>query len=589
MVRIIPFAIVALALAISLAAVPASALPKEKDRWIQVDTANFTIFSQASASTAKSVGRNLEQFRAVLARLTTAELNAPIPTHIYVFSSDRAFNPYKPIRDGRPMELGSLFQAREHANYISINGDMNDQAPASIYTMYAFQFLHNNLPGLPLWFNRGMAEYYGTMEIGKKETNVGKPDNNHIRRLRESPFIDLVELFGTRKHPDYRQGELAYRFDAKCWVVVHYLLVPDPERRQQTFEFIGQLLSGVPQDAAFERAFKMTYRDMEKDVTDYVRQLAFRYLRFELAKDTGIEPKVQPMERADVLYRLGDLLTSQAELRPEAMEHFQAALELDPEHALALTGLAAVATRQNRPGAALTHLRSAAELAPEDFLVQYRYGDSLLAGGDGANADEAREALERSVAANPGFAPAWSELAYAYSFDDEPPPRAVVAAETAHRLLPSSKANAGNLLLLYTKTGQREKALALVEGFFVRQGTDEELNQARSQLAYLDLQTAYDLLQENQTEAAIEIHRGLSPLARAGQVSPRVASQVQRLGQDIETQRLGDRYNQAVERYNARDFQSVVELLTEVLQSSGDARLKDQARMLMEAAQKELE
>ncbi len=588
MVRSNRLAIVAVLVPVFLAADAFAALPREKDRWIQVDTANFTLFSQASAATAKSIGEDLEQFRAVLSQLTTGELNTPVPTQIYVFSGDRAFAPYKPIRGGKPMELSSLFQGREHANYISINGALRDQATKSVYTMYAFHFLHNNLPGLPMWFNRGMAEYYGTLEIEKKHTNIGKADVGHLRRLRAHPSFNIAELFATEEHPDYRLGDPAYVFDARCWVVVHYLLTTDPERRKQTFAFIRQLMDGVPRHAAFESAFKTTYTGMQHEITSYLRAFTFGYLRFDLARTAGEEPRVAGMAHADVLYRLGDLLASQADPRPEAVEHFQAALKQDPDHALALAGLGEMAGRQGRRDAALEHYRAAAALAPDDFLIQYRYADGLLDGNDGSRAAEAREVLERAVAANPGFAPAWAELAYAYAFDRDPPPRAVTAGETAHRLLPSSKPVANNLLVLYVNSGLRAEAQALIDRFYARQATAMELDEARSRVAYLDVQAAYDLLRDGQDEAAGKIYDGLKAVAIGGQEGLRLAQQVRRLGQDIEGQRLGNRYNEAVERYNAGDFAAARDLVQEVLEGSQDAGLTAQARELSEAARRQL-
>ncbi len=306
---------VALLSALLLAPVPeASALPRKKDRWIQVDTANFTLFSNASAATAKGVGTDLEQFRGVLSRLTTGELNAPIPTVIYVFSHDRAFRPYLPIRDGKPEQLSGLFQPREHGNYISINGALRTEASSTVYTMYAFYFLHNNLPGLPVWLNKGLAEYYGTLEFDKKYANIGKPDVRHVHRLRDNPMIPFAELFAATEYPDYRQGPRAYMFDAQCWAVVHYLLTAGEQRRGQAFAYVGLIMKGIRRDAAFEKAFQTTYDGLQREVKSYVRKFKFGYLRHELPQTKDDSARVQPLAWADVLYRLGDLLVSQYDL-----------------------------------------------------------------------------------------------------------------------------------------------------------------------------------------------------------------------------------------------------------------------------------
>ncbi len=396
-----------LVLSLELALAPgAAALPRKKDRWIRVDTAHFTLFSNASRTTATGVGADLEQFRAVLARLTSGEVHAPIPTLVYVFGDDRTFRPYRPLRDGRPIDVGGTFQPRRHANYIRLNAARRREMSESVYTLFAFHFLRHNRPGLPLWFRRGLAEYYGTMEIWESYTDIGKPAAWQLRPLREDPKIRLAELFAAEKHPGYGVGGLGQRFDAQCWAVVHYLLTGDPERHQRTNAFISQVMTGMPQAEAFERAFETTYADMERELWSYVRSSAFGYRRFKLARTGGEDARVEPLTHDDVLYRLGDLLASEPEPRPEAAEHFQATLRAHPEHGLALAGLGYLAEREGRHEVALEHYRRAAALTPDDYLIQYRYAASLLRKGDGSRAPEAREALERSIAANPDFAPA---------------------------------------------------------------------------------------------------------------------------------------------------------------------------------------
>ncbi len=568
-----------------LLAPEAPALPRKKDQWIQVDTTNFTLYGNASPATVKHVGRNLEQFRAVLSKLTTAELNAPVPTLIYVFSHDRAFQPYKPIRGGKPAALSGMFQGTKHGNYISLDGARRTQATSSIYTLYAYYFLNNNLPDLPLWYRKGLAEYYGTLEIDNRRANIGKPDAGHVRRLRETPMIPLAELFAAQEQPDYRTGDRAYLFDAQCWAVVHYLLAANPERRQQTFTFMQLLSQGMRQDAAFEKAFSTTYDGLQREVFSYIRKFTFGYLRYQLPERVDDSAQVRPLTRADALYRLGDLLVSQYDFRPEAGEHFAAALEEQADHALALAGLGYFEQRQGHWDRALEHYRKAAALAPGDFLIQFRYGDGLLEHSAGQHAAQAVEALRLSVAANPDFAPAWAGLTYAYTFDQEPPPEAVQAAETAHRMLPPRKDVAGNLLLLYVRARQRESAHQLIDRFFARQATDAELAEALAQVAYLDLEQAYDHLRADETAEAQQILDRLTGMDLAG---TRIAQQIGRLRQDVARQHFSDRYNEAVDRFNAGDFQAAVTLLEELLPSAPEGQPAEQAGKLLAEIRKQL-
>ena len=85
----------AVALAVVLlGALPASTaaavqLPPETDRWIQVRTAHFIFYSNASERRTLDLGRGLERFRATLSRFnTTFNIDPPVTTAIYVFKDD---------------------------------------------------------------------------------------------------------------------------------------------------------------------------------------------------------------------------------------------------------------------------------------------------------------------------------------------------------------------------------------------------------------------------------------------------------------------------------------------------------------------
>ena len=88
------------------AAAESSELPREKDRWIQVDSDHFTVFSNAGEATARSAVVDLETLRHVLGMLfEKMRLESPVPTSIYVFDSRKAFAPYRLVYQGEPVEL----------------------------------------------------------------------------------------------------------------------------------------------------------------------------------------------------------------------------------------------------------------------------------------------------------------------------------------------------------------------------------------------------------------------------------------------------------------------------------------------------
>ena len=80
----------------------AMTLPDESEKWIRVDTAHLTLFSNASEQATVRIGRNIEVFRAVLSRIgPTLSADSPLPTSVFVFRDDLSFRPYKLRQKGR--------------------------------------------------------------------------------------------------------------------------------------------------------------------------------------------------------------------------------------------------------------------------------------------------------------------------------------------------------------------------------------------------------------------------------------------------------------------------------------------------------
>src|SRR6185295_20102702 len=89
------FAAVAIAaLVLPAIAVPTAALPR-KDEWLEVRSANFTLFSNAGESNTRRIAGDLERLRDALGQLAPGvALSSPTPTYIFVFKDAGSFRPY---------------------------------------------------------------------------------------------------------------------------------------------------------------------------------------------------------------------------------------------------------------------------------------------------------------------------------------------------------------------------------------------------------------------------------------------------------------------------------------------------------------
>src|SRR5262245_6395376 len=87
----------------------AGALPAEA-QWRRIDSPNFVVMGEVGESNLRDVAVKFEAFREMLSRLLGETLIAtPVPTVVLVFPHDRAFTPFKPTFEGKPIELAGLF------------------------------------------------------------------------------------------------------------------------------------------------------------------------------------------------------------------------------------------------------------------------------------------------------------------------------------------------------------------------------------------------------------------------------------------------------------------------------------------------
>ena len=94
--------------------------PSPKQKWIHLQSANFSLYASAPERTARRLVTRLERLRQVLAMNGKGRsLELTRPTEIFVFRDQRAFQPFEPIGpDGKPQPLGGYFIAHGDRNVI---------------------------------------------------------------------------------------------------------------------------------------------------------------------------------------------------------------------------------------------------------------------------------------------------------------------------------------------------------------------------------------------------------------------------------------------------------------------------------------
>lgn len=598
MKRSAPLIVMVLAVLVTLAAeAPAQALP-QKEPWIELRTANFTLFSDAPEKTVRRVGEDLERLRDALSQLVPGlALNSPSPTYIFVFKDQESFKPYQRTFQSQALLSGGYFLARPLANYVAVFvfANYHDQHRGErlvIYHEYIHNVMRNNYASLPLWFHEGLAEYYSTFEVGKDEARIGLPIPEHVQWLRKNPLVPLADLFAVdEKARDYNEATRRGGFYAQSWALVHYLISGSPERRVQAIESLRLAQQGLPPDQIFKRAFGTDLAALERELGKYVKSYLFsttsNTARVPLRTEANLAMTVSPMAWPDVLYRLGDLLANLGpEQEPAAAEHFRAILAEQPNHGPAMAGLGHLEELADHPEAAAVWYAKAAQAAPEDFLVQYLYGMNLIENPEADSLLKAREALQKAVRLRPDIGEAWARLGYTYQVANELPPEAVQAMETAHRLLPSHMDVAHNLAVAYARTGQREKAQALIDDVLVPRADPEMVANAREALVDEDYEQAEELISQSKLDEALPLLEGLRERTSLSTRKVEITDRITEIREAQSYNHFVDGYNQAVELANQGDVRGAIAILQPLIETTRDSTQVERARTLVERLQK---
>lgn len=450
-----------------------------RDAWRSVKTNNLFVIGDADAESLRQVAVWLEFFHSAFASLISRSvLNSTVPTTVVVFRDESSFLPFKPLYQGKPANVSGYFQPGDDVNYIALSLDRSERDPfATAFHEYVHLHLRENLPGIPLWLNEGLAEFYGSLKFSEGEAVLGAPINAYVGLLRSAEMLPLRTLFSVdNKSPHYNEQDKTGIFYGQSWALVHYLMLADGSQRQEQFKRFLQLVStGDSADRAIEQAFGMSLSAVEKGLQDYVRRGEFTGQRIAIGNNPDAYNSYTALQRSSVSageadYYLGDLLMH-INRESDAERYFQQAISLEPGLTPAYASLGLLRVRQRRYAEAKKYLQKATT-SPQSFLIHYLYAYSLSREGitptgeySGYSAENVvimREQLQRSIKLAPEFAAAYHLLALVDLVTDQHLDEAETMAERAQQLTP--KAPYSMLLAqIYVRRGNQEAARRVLE------------------------------------------------------------------------------------------------------------------------------
>lgn len=459
--------------------------------WTKVETANFTVLGNGGEKGLRKVGFKLEQFRKILSTvLPGMKLNSSLPTIIYVFDTENDFKPYRSMlgKEKDKENVAAYFYPGSDANYVAMSRDYTDDVFSRIIFHEYFHFvMSKNLKRAPLWLEEGLAEYYGAMQInddGLKFT-LGQPLPSLVNTLRHRNAMPLQQLFSVNtRSPEYNNNDKAGRFYSQSWALIHYLLLGNEQKYRDGFPVLVNSLinDNATAEEAFQKAYKVSSAQMEKELDLYVRKFSFTVMNSTLAQkiDWDATFKASPVSKAEEAARLGDLFFI---LRRDAQaeEKYLEALAADLKYSPAYMSYGKLRLRQNNGAEAKKNFEKSIEADPANHLGHSYLGSVLMTEG---KMDAAIASHKKAIELKPDIARLQGVLAVTYRNADRDR-EAVLHYSKAVALEPQEESYYYPLSYILFRTNARYQAAARATEFISHAGWNDPRSPYAAMFAFL--------------------------------------------------------------------------------------------------------
>lgn len=352
---------------------PAIALGK--DQWLNLNTKNFNVITNADGEQSLQLVLKLEQFRQALLEAIPNANKDLAPLTIYIFRDDASFTPFK------VNNTIAYLKFSDFNNYLVANISINSLPQLkNIYHQYAHYLLQNQHLDLPLWLEEGVAEYYSTFKVEQEHVVLGTALETRLPLLKPDKLLSFQELSTINQDSDYyNEGDRQNIFYAQTWSLIHYLIDREPQYPAPSLTKLLEVAkSNLTIEMLLKEAVNLDIPTVEKEYQHYLMANIFPAKR--LATTSALVEKsisAQVLADAVVEYHLGIISIFQPKLEA-ALQHFQQAIQLDPKFFGGYQGLGLLAEIQQDPATAKEKLKLAIEYNPKNFLNHFAYASVLF-------------------------------------------------------------------------------------------------------------------------------------------------------------------------------------------------------------------
>jgi len=322
--------------------------------WTRLITEHFTFVGDASEREIREVAQRMEHFTTVLKTvMPNAGEGTPVPTVVVVFTDEKSFTPFKPLYQGKPLEMiAGYFQPGEASNYITMMLAREDYALRTAFHEYTHAVTANSASNLPLWLMEGLAQFYEmtTDRGGGRRALIGAVPPELVATLRQQQFMPIDALMAVDyASAVYNERDRRGLFYAESWAVVHYLTLGNRVRGGQLTRYVTLLAAGTAQADAFQQAFQTDPRTLEREVREYIGLFAFPAIDLTLSdRDGRAVERAEKLQEWEAQSYLGDLLAHMPSRTDDARTFLERLTAAHPDSARAVSALGGLYIRDGR-------------------------------------------------------------------------------------------------------------------------------------------------------------------------------------------------------------------------------------------------
>lgn len=460
------------------------------ERWLEVRSTHFVVLTDSSEKDAERLASEFERMHMVFHMLFPTRGDDSDPPIVVLALKDRkgmqALEPESYLGKGQ-VDLAGFFLRATDKNYILVRLDaQQEHAFANVYHEYTHYMLRK-AEWLPLWLNEGLAQFFENTDLDGKNAWLGQANLQDLRLLNRNDLLPIATLLTIDgRSPYYHEEQKGSMFYAESWALTHFLIVSDRLQGTHRMHQYAELLAGG-EDAV--TAAQHAFGDLDKlqqALSEYVAQQKFMYFMIPAVlttKDAALE--VRPVSTAEANAVRADVL-SYTRRTNEAQALVDAVLRDDPQVALAHETMGNLRYRAGDLEGAKKWYREAVDLGSQSYLAHYDYALAALRTASTGEDDAIEASLRRSIALNPGFAPAYDALAMFYAARHRRLDEAQMLIERAIELEPSQLIHRLNCSEVLAEQRRYADALGVLQDAMRVARTQIEIQTVQSRIARME-------------------------------------------------------------------------------------------------------